>query len=898
MRSYAAVGGVEGAIAKAAEQVYLHTLDDAERALAEPVFVRLVRLGDTGGATRRLGTRAEFDGARWRLVQKLAGPEGRRLVQISGGEGGETAEIAHEALVTQWPRYQTWLGGRDPDGRDRAADMRVLDALIRRAADWIAAPDPTAKGKRLATGADLDAFVGLARRRSAWLSASERQLVAESRKAAVAQRCRERQRTRDLRAALTEARSNLIWSQLEFGSDDELSPHEINALWQLATADPAGRAAFSRQLSGNPSLILRLAKRPEIVLRALGSANIDEHAQAMLASVMKVFNSTADPEELWSLARTVRALGIPLSDGQAMSALEHLLEASSQVDSTISLTTVCDAARLLSFALPPDSVPKAVNIVVAVAGAFKNFRMIPDVLAVLRQFPIPATRTQEQQALGGIFQSALREALDPIDVELLEETIGAAQGSSLSLDSDQAAAILQQVLKAASKTHDPEELKSLTAILGKPAILPNASQTRDVLDAILKLIKKTGKTKGLDSLVDAVQNLAPTLNADQTQASFDLLLDLLRKQTRRSHTKSKEFDSSMLNWGIAHTAADLIPRLDERQIQSSLDTLLDVLKRATDETADVTVSILVAIGSRLTGDQALTALQAILDAFRQFAETSDLSGMKEVASLGRQLSPADASSVHARVADLVEESGRPEALLALVQILPGLPVAPNREQADALLKRVVRDLESEEDLHGVWSLASAVGALAPSLEPEQAGIALNAVFDALKKPADVYARRVLALSIQALVPKLGKEQRAAALLVVSWGLSIASQAMEALAWAGTRELLLRDNNKENYIQELVTTLRYPNAALEEDNTSIGASVARKGSSNDATLRNPSEYLLNCLGKHLNAPWANEMMHVQKVFGWISANHPNIDLAMNLRQPGRLQDVLPAVGQPG
>jgi tetratricopeptide (TPR) repeat protein len=196
LRAYTGVGRIEGAIARAAEDVYQHVLDEDERTLAEPVFIRLVRLGDTGGATRRLATRIEFDDAKWQLVQKLASKEAKRLVLVGGGETGETAEIAHEALVTQWPRYQTWLSGLDPEGGDRAADKRALDVLTPRAMDWAAAPDAHAKAKRLATGADLDAFVGLAGRRPAWLSTVEHKLVSDSHQAATRQQRRERWRFR------------------------------------------------------------------------------------------------------------------------------------------------------------------------------------------------------------------------------------------------------------------------------------------------------------------------------------------------------------------------------------------------------------------------------------------------------------------------------------------------------------------------------------------------------------------------------------------------------------------------------------------------------------------------------------------------------------------------------
>jgi roadblock/LC7 domain-containing protein len=201
LRAYAGVGRIEGAIARAAEEVYTNVLDEAEHALAEPVFVRLVRLGDTGGATRRLASRVEFGDAKWRLVQKLASKEAKRLVLVGGGEAGENAEIAHEALVTQWPRYQTWLSGRDPDGGDRAADKRVLDAVTHRAVAWAAAPDGRAKAQRLATGADLETFVGLAGRRPVWLSADEHQFVSDSREAARRQQRREQGLFRGIVAA-------------------------------------------------------------------------------------------------------------------------------------------------------------------------------------------------------------------------------------------------------------------------------------------------------------------------------------------------------------------------------------------------------------------------------------------------------------------------------------------------------------------------------------------------------------------------------------------------------------------------------------------------------------------------------------------------------------------------
>jgi hypothetical protein len=80
-------------------------------------------------------------------------------------------------------------------------DKRALDALTHRAAGWTAAPDARAKAQRLATGADLETFVGLAGRRSVWLSADEHQFVSDSREAASRQQRREQRLFRGIVAA-------------------------------------------------------------------------------------------------------------------------------------------------------------------------------------------------------------------------------------------------------------------------------------------------------------------------------------------------------------------------------------------------------------------------------------------------------------------------------------------------------------------------------------------------------------------------------------------------------------------------------------------------------------------------------------------------------------------------
>jgi hypothetical protein len=168
--AYSQVGGVAGALAHEAESVRTHRLDAGERELLAPVFVRLVRLGETGGATLRVADLGDFDPPRRTLTRKLATEDCGRLLLA-----GETSvEVAHEALITQWPWLQNTL-------QRAAADMRALDRLMDKTRRWTTTG--SRKAEHLAAAAEGEEFAALAGRRPDWLSGAEREFVAASNRA-------------------------------------------------------------------------------------------------------------------------------------------------------------------------------------------------------------------------------------------------------------------------------------------------------------------------------------------------------------------------------------------------------------------------------------------------------------------------------------------------------------------------------------------------------------------------------------------------------------------------------------------------------------------------------------------------------------------------------------------
>jgi hypothetical protein len=154
---YESVGGVHSALAREAERG-LKTLPEDDRARLESIFVRLVRLGDTGGATRRTASFEEFDDARRGLLQRLGKDEHGRLVAV----GEKTAEIAHEALITQWSWLQNRLKNDENDLRAR--DVRRLEPLMSKAREWSTAHVEKRK-EYLAYGAEREIFDELAKHR-------------------------------------------------------------------------------------------------------------------------------------------------------------------------------------------------------------------------------------------------------------------------------------------------------------------------------------------------------------------------------------------------------------------------------------------------------------------------------------------------------------------------------------------------------------------------------------------------------------------------------------------------------------------------------------------------------------------------------------------------------------
>jgi WD40 repeat protein/energy-coupling factor transporter ATP-binding protein EcfA2 len=120
---YEDAGGVRGALARLAEDVYAR-LNADEQALARRMFLRLAAPGEGNDDIRRRAARDELPGSA-QADSVLGAFVRRRLLVADGG----FIDVAHEALLREWPRLRGWL---EEDRAARRLHLQITDA----AAAW------------------------------------------------------------------------------------------------------------------------------------------------------------------------------------------------------------------------------------------------------------------------------------------------------------------------------------------------------------------------------------------------------------------------------------------------------------------------------------------------------------------------------------------------------------------------------------------------------------------------------------------------------------------------------------------------------------------------------------------------------------------------------------------
>ena len=197
LTAYRATGGVKGAVARLAESAYAR-LDPVEQEATRSLFLRLVGEGsEPETIVRRRLSAPEIetmgDPHIGEVVEKLTA--GRLLTRDEG-----TVEVAHEALIREWPRLREWIEA-DATGREirlhLIAAARVWDSGDREEGDLY-------RGARLATALEWAAD------RQSELTSTEEEFLRASRTSSEYAADRQRHTNRILRGLLAGAGVLLI----------------------------------------------------------------------------------------------------------------------------------------------------------------------------------------------------------------------------------------------------------------------------------------------------------------------------------------------------------------------------------------------------------------------------------------------------------------------------------------------------------------------------------------------------------------------------------------------------------------------------------------------------------------------------------------------------------------
>ena len=106
-QAYRDMNRLKGALAQKADEFY-HNLNERDRQQLRLILLQLVHSSENADYTRRRANSQELDRKAGSLVDQLI--KERLLVSNRDKETqNNTLEIAHEALIRGWPRYQTWL---------------------------------------------------------------------------------------------------------------------------------------------------------------------------------------------------------------------------------------------------------------------------------------------------------------------------------------------------------------------------------------------------------------------------------------------------------------------------------------------------------------------------------------------------------------------------------------------------------------------------------------------------------------------------------------------------------------------------------------------------------------------------------------------------------------------
>jgi energy-coupling factor transporter ATP-binding protein EcfA2 len=266
LSGYNEAGGVRGAIAQTAEAVFRTTLAPEQQAVARMIFLRMAEIGQDTTDTRR---RAAYSELLTRSTDELVIDTvinilvDARLITTSTlpPESTRVVEVAHEALIREWPTLRQWL---DEDRQGRILHQQIIEDT----GEWIKLDrDPGL----LYRGAKLQQAKDWAAKNSAMLSLLEGEFLEASYKinaqeSEQARRLARASRLQRVYVTVTVALV-LVVAYFVYTYIYHVEPAQMDGFYNIAVADFAPAlaendlsaqlyASLREQLQENPNILI------------------------------------------------------------------------------------------------------------------------------------------------------------------------------------------------------------------------------------------------------------------------------------------------------------------------------------------------------------------------------------------------------------------------------------------------------------------------------------------------------------------------------------------------------------------------------------------------------------------------------------------------------------------
>jgi WD40 repeat protein/DNA-binding SARP family transcriptional activator/energy-coupling factor transporter ATP-binding protein EcfA2 len=307
--AYDRLGGVRGAVGRLAENAF-GQLDAGQQVLARGVLMRLAAAGEADGVERRRLSLAQLETERSEeLARAVALLVDHRLLTVSAG----SIELAHEALLREWPRLRGWIEA----SRETIRTHHRLNAAAREWEELGRDAGALYRGARLAEAAEWASDDAHA------VTDVERAFLEASNAARTLEQTQRRRRIRfalgGLSAAVVLVSAVALIAVLQ--SREAARQRDIAASRELA-------ASSITQLGIDPALGLELA------LRALG-----RHDTKQAQDVLRQATYTSRVLDIWPTHRAIaRSLSVS-RDGKTV--------ASGGDDGVVAVRRI-DSGRLIS----------------------------------------------------------------------------------------------------------------------------------------------------------------------------------------------------------------------------------------------------------------------------------------------------------------------------------------------------------------------------------------------------------------------------------------------------------------------------------------------------------------------------------------------------------------------